>query len=138
MACPRSGARRWHSCIGTSTASRASACASAAAWSARPRPRHLSTWFGHADLLHFVERCIAAPDVGFLTIWGVSANTRSWWDNSGAERLGYQPQQDAEAFADDVLSRPNPLDAVGQHYQGGSFASIDYDRGDIEPGRPAA
>ena len=101
-------------------------------------PRHLSTWFGHADLLHFVERCIAAPDVGFLTIWGVSANTRSWWDNTGAERLGYQPQQNAEAFADDVLSRSNPLDAVGQHYQGGSFASIDYDRGDIEPGRPAA
>src|SRR5450631_281477 len=44
-------------------------------------PRHLSTWFGHADLLHFVDRCIEAPQVGFMIVWGVSANTRGWWDN---------------------------------------------------------
>jgi uronate dehydrogenase len=101
-------------------------------------PRHLSTWFGHADLLHFVERCIEAPAVGFLTIWGVSANTRSWWDNAGAERLGYRPQQNAEAFAQEVLARPDPLDAVGRHFQGGSFAGIDYDRAVIEPDRRTA
>ncbi|MFM0594208.1 MULTISPECIES: NAD-dependent epimerase/dehydratase family protein [Paraburkholderia] len=93
-------------------------------------PRHLSTWFGHRDLLHFLDRCVEAEDVGFLTIWGVSANTRSWWDNSGAERLGYQPTQDAEAFAEEILARPNPLDALGQRFQGGSFVGIDYSRTD--------
>lgn len=93
-------------------------------------PRHLSTWFGHRDLLHFLDRCVEAEDIGFLTIWGVSANTRSWWDNSGAERLGYQPTQDAEAFADEILARPNPLDALGQRFQGGSFVGIDYSRKD--------
>ncbi|MEA3083639.1 MAG: uronate dehydrogenase [Paraburkholderia sp.] len=102
--------------------------------------RHLSTWFGHRDLLHFLDRCVEAEDVGFITVWGVSANQRSWWDNSGAERLGYRPTQDAEAYAEDILARPNPLDALGQRYQGGSFVGIDYSRdaaaGSDTTGRP--
>jgi uronate dehydrogenase len=58
----------------------------------------------------------------------VSANTRSWWDNSGAARFGYQPRQNSEDYAADILSRPNPLDALGQRFQGGSFVGIDYSR----------
>lgn len=95
--------------------------------SAVPRPtefRHLSTWFGLDDLLQFVMRCIEAPEVGFLVAWGVSANTRSYWTPTHCERLGYYPKQNAEAFAAEILARPNPLDAVGQRYQGGSFASF--------------
>jgi len=95
-------------------------------------PRHLSTWFGHRDLLHFIDRCIEATDVGFMVVWGVSANQRSWWDNHGAERLGYQPTQDAEEYAAEVLARPNPLDALGQRFQGGSFVGIDYSRADTD------
>ncbi len=94
-------------------------------------PRHLSTWFGHQDLLHFIDRCIQAPAVGCLTVWGVSANTRSWWDNRGAEALGYQPRQNAEDFAAEVLAGPNPLTAVGQHFQGGSFSALHYSRDDM-------
>jgi uronate dehydrogenase len=96
-------------------------------------PRHLSTWFGHRDLIHFLDRCIEAEDVGFMIVWGVSANTRSWWDNGGAERLGYQPTQNAEVYAAQVLGGPNPLDALGQRYQGGSFVGLDYSREDTEP-----
>ena len=95
-------------------------------------PRHLSTWFGHADLLHFLDRCVEAKDVGVMVVWGVSANKRSWWDNTGAERLGYQPTQDAEVYAAEVLAGPNPLDALGQRFQGGGFVGINYTRGDIE------
>ncbi|SAK51698.1 NAD-dependent epimerase/dehydratase [Caballeronia hypogeia] len=93
-------------------------------------PRHLSTWFGHRDLMHFLDRCIEADDVGFLTVWGVSANARSWWDNSGAARLGYQPTQNAEDYAEEILAGPNPLDALGQRFQGGGFVGIDYSRDD--------
>ncbi len=101
---------------------------------ARPtEQRHLSTWFGHDDLLHFLDRCVEAEDVGFLTVWGVSANTRSWWDNSGAARLGYQPKQNAEDYAAEILAQPNPLDALGQRFQGGSFVGIDYSRDDGGP-----
>jgi len=99
-------------------------------------PRHLSTWFGHADLLHFIDRCIEAPDVGFLVVWGVSANTRGWWDNRGAERLGYRPTQDAEIYAEQILAGPNPLDALGRRYQGGAFVGLDYSRREDAPVDP--
>jgi uronate dehydrogenase len=101
-------------------------------------PRHLSTWFGHRDLMHFLDRCVEAEEVGFLTIWGVSANTRSWWDNSGAARFGYQPTQNSEDYAAEILARPNPLDAFGQRFQGGAFVGIDYSRADGGPDASAA
>lgn len=92
--------------------------------------RHLSTWLGHEDLLHLVDRVINVPEIGFAVVWGVSNNTRSYWVQTGAandaERLGYRPQQNAEDYADEILKQPNPLDAVAQRYQGGGFVSIDY------------
>jgi uronate dehydrogenase len=63
-------------------------------------------------------------------VWGVSNNTRSYWEQTGANddanRLGYQPQDNAEDYAEEILKKANPLDAVGQRYQGGGFASIDF------------
>lgn len=106
--------------------------------SALPRPtepRHLSTWLGHDDLLQLVIRCIETPDIGYLVVWGVSANTRSYWDQSGAEGLGYRPTQNAEDYAAEVLSRPNPLDAIAQRHQGGSFVTQDFTPFDRRPGR---
>ncbi|MFX1765145.1 NAD(P)-dependent oxidoreductase [Paraburkholderia sp. A1RI-2L] len=102
-----------------------------------PKPtefRHLSTWFGHDDLFHLVDRVINVESIGFALVWGVSNNTRSYWVQHGmqsgerddAERLGYQPKQNAEDYADEILARENPLDAVAQRYQGGSFASFDF------------
>jgi len=99
-------------------------------------PRHLATWFGHEDLMHMLDRFVEAEDIGgFLVVWGVSANTRSWWDNSGgADKLGYQPKQNAEDYAEQILAGPNPLDPIGRRFQGGSFASVDYGRGNAPPG----
>lgn len=88
--------------------------------------RHLSTWFGHEDLLHMIEQAITVPDLGFQVVWGVSNNTRGYWDNSGAAKLGYHPRQNAEDYAAEILGQPNPLDPVAQRYQGGSFASFDF------------
>ena len=51
--------------------------------------RHLSTWLGHDDLVHLMMQSITAPDVEYLAVWGVSNNTRSYWSNEGAERLGF-------------------------------------------------
>jgi uronate dehydrogenase len=97
--------------------------------SALERPtefRHLSTWFGLGDLMQFINCCIDTPNVGFLTAWGVSNNTRSYWTPTGCARLGYQPVQNSEDFAAEILRQQNPLDAIGQRYQGGSFARVDY------------
>jgi uronate dehydrogenase len=88
--------------------------------------RHLSTWLGFADLLHLIDQSVNVPDIGYQVVWGVSNNTRSYWDNSGAARLAYQPRQNAEDYAARILANPNPLDATAQQYQGGSFASFDF------------
>ena len=90
--------------------------------------RHLSTWLGFDDLLQLIERSIDTPDLGFEVVWGVSANTRSYWDNAGAARLNYRPTQNAEDYASEILAKPNAMDPVGQRYQGGSFASYDFSR----------
>jgi uronate dehydrogenase len=88
--------------------------------------RHLSTWLGFEDLLHLIDRSVNVPDLGYQVVWGVSNNTRSYWDNSAAARLGYQPRQNAEDYAAQILAKPNPLDTTAQQYQGGSFASFDF------------
>ena len=95
--------------------------------------RQLSTWFGLEDLMQFIHCCINTPNVGFLTVWGVSNNTRSYWTPTGCARLGYQPAQNSEDFAADILRQQNPLDAIGQRYQGGSFARFDYTPHDQRP-----
>jgi len=87
--------------------------------------RQLSTWFGIEDLVDLMMRCIEAPEVGYTTVWGVSDNTRSYWDNTG-ERLGYRPRQNAEDYAAGILSQPNPLDPIAQQHQGGQFVTIDF------------
>jgi len=97
--------------------------------SAIPKPtefRQLSTWFGLDDLLEFTIRCIEAEQVGYVTVWGVSNNTRSYWTPVGSEPLGWMPRQNSEDFAEEILRKPNPLDAVAQQHQGGSFASFDF------------
>jgi uronate dehydrogenase len=104
--------------------------------SALPRPkdfRHLSTWFGLDDLVDFTMRCIEAPEVGYVTVWGVSANTRSYWRPFGCERLGWQPKQNSEDYAEEILKQENPLDAVARRHQGGSFVSMDYTPMDRRP-----
>jgi uronate dehydrogenase len=95
--------------------------------------RHLSTWLGFDDLLQLIDRSINVPEIGFQVVWGVSANTRSYWDNAGAARLGYAPCQNAEDYAAGIVGKPNPISATGQLYQGGSFASFDFSRTDPSP-----
>lgn len=84
-------------------------------------PRHLATWLGHDDLEALVWQALTVPDLGFLIAWGVSANTRGWWDNAGAAALGYQPRQNAEDYAAAILAGPD----AGWRCQGGSFARDD-------------
>jgi uronate dehydrogenase len=88
--------------------------------------RHLSTWFGHEDLTQFIMCALTVPDIGFAVCWGVSNNTRSYWAPTGCVRLGFQPVQNAEDYAAEILPLSNPQDAIGQARQGGSFVGIDF------------
>ncbi len=88
--------------------------------------RHLSTWFGTEDLVDLMIRCIEVPNIGYMAVWGVSNNTRSYWDNAGAEELGFRPRQNSEDFVAEILSQPNPLDPIARQFQGGGFVTIDF------------
>lgn len=74
-----------------------------------PQPetrRHLATWLSHDDAVRMVEAALTAPDPGFALIFGISANTRAWWDLEPGRRLGYHPQDDAEDYASQVEAAP--------------------------------
>ena len=85
--------------------------------------------------MQLMMQCITVPEVGYMAVWGVSNNTRSYWDNSGAEKLGYHPTQNSEDFAAAVLKQPNPLDPIAQQFQGGGFVTLDYTAPDARPGK---
>ena len=46
-----------------------------------------------------VDAALTATAPGFAVLYGISANTRAWWDLEPGRRLGYEPQDDAEEFA---------------------------------------
>jgi uronate dehydrogenase len=67
-----------------------------------PRPestRNLSTWLSHGDCVRMVEAALTCPAPGYAVLYGISANTRAWWDLAPGRALGYEPQDDAEDFA---------------------------------------
>ncbi|OHV84908.1 NAD(P)-dependent oxidoreductase [Rhizobium sp. LCM 4573] len=88
--------------------------------------RHLSTWLSYPDLLRMVVASIEAEKTGYALLWGVSANTRSWWGEDDAARLGYRAEDNAEVFADKVTADPD--DPIARRFQGGSFTSQGYGR----------
>jgi uronate dehydrogenase len=73
-----------------------------------PRPanvRMLSTWLSPDDAGRLFEACLTTPKPGFQVIFGVSANTRGGWVSlTGAKALGYQPADDAEAYAAQIIA----------------------------------
>ena len=90
----------------------------------RPQnPRMLATWLSPDDAGRLFEACLTAPAPGFRVIYGVSANTRGGWVSlDGARALGYEPRDDAERYATEVLAAggPDPADPVFR-YLGGEF-----------------
>jgi uronate dehydrogenase len=88
--------------------------------------RNLSTWLSHDDCVRMVDAALTAPAPGFAVLYGVSANTRGWWDLEPGRRLGYEPQDDAEEFADRIVARPE--DDAEAAYVGGEFATPAYER----------
>ena len=88
--------------------------------------RALSTWLSPDDCVRMVEAALTAPAPGYAVIYGISANTRGWWDLEPGRRLGYEPLDDAEAFAADVPPRPEDDDEAA--HVGGPYALREIER----------
>ena len=92
--------------------------------------RSLSTWLSPGDAGRLFEACLTVPDPGFRVAFGVSANTRGGWVSlAEARALGYEPRDDAEDYATEVIAEhgePDPADPVFAHL-GGEFCLPAYD-----------
>lgn len=88
--------------------------------------RHLSTWLSHDDCVRMVEAALTATAPGFAVLYGISRNTRAWWDLDAGRALGYEPQDDAEDFRASVAGRDED-EAEGAHV-GGPYAMAQFER----------
>jgi uronate dehydrogenase len=88
--------------------------------------RSLATWLSHDDCVRMVDAALTAPAPGFAVLHGISANTRGWWDLAPGRALGYEPLDDAEAWADRV--EPGPEDAADNAHVGGPFLAESMER----------
>jgi uronate dehydrogenase len=75
-----------------------------------PRPteeRHLAVWISPGDMGRLVRAAVEASGIRFEVVYGISNNTRRWWDLGRArDVLGYAPEDDAEAYAAELLREP--------------------------------
>ena len=95
-----------------------------------PSTRALATWLSPDDAGRLFEACLTTPAPGFRVIFGVSANTRGDWVSlAEARALGYEPRDDAEVYAAQVIAghgEPDP-DSPVFRYLGGEFTMPDFD-----------
>lgn len=87
-------------------------------------PRMLATWLSYRDFVSLCERAFLAPRLAHTIVYGASANEKSWWDNSNADFLGWQPQDSSDKWRVEVeaaagVQDPNDPMVI---YQGGAFA----------------
>jgi hypothetical protein len=87
----------------------------------RERPtdkRALLTWLSPDDCTRLIEASLQVPDPGFRVVWGISANTRRAVSLEEGRAIGYEPQDDAELFASELLAlRPKEeTDFIGGPY----------------------
>jgi uronate dehydrogenase len=96
----------------------------------RDRPleeRHLAVWISHADMARLVRCAIEAPNIRYEVVYGVSNNTRRFWDLTRArEVLGYEPQDDAEAYAAELLQGPSETWSERVRRVGGSKCGLPF------------
>jgi uronate dehydrogenase len=72
-------------------------------------PMMLASWLSPDDCVRLFDACITHENPGFRIIWGVSANTRRSLSLVEAQKMGYQPRDDSERFADALIAEHGDL-----------------------------
>jgi uronate dehydrogenase len=86
--------------------------------------RQLRTWLSHGDAASLFRAAIEGPQVGFVTVYGVSSNAEAWWPDETSAQLGVTPLDDSEAFRTAVAHLHAPED--DGTLQGGAYADPAY------------
>jgi uronate dehydrogenase len=88
--------------------------------------RQLLTWISHRDMVQLARRCIDHPNYHFVTVYGVSNNLRSRWDNTNVKFLGYRPEDDSEVFATEILAMAVKEDEIAAQFHGGFYTPMEF------------
>ncbi|MFF2326113.1 MULTISPECIES: NAD-dependent epimerase/dehydratase family protein [unclassified Streptomyces] len=78
-----------------------------------PKPtsvRMLSVWMSPGDGARLFHAALTADDVRHTVVHGSSDNTRLWWDLTTARSLGYEPRDDSEPYAAELIAEQGELD----------------------------
>jgi uronate dehydrogenase len=104
------------------------ACLRIGAFAEHPKDAHaLRIWLSPRDAVQLFTKALTAPDVRFLVVYGLSKTRQPWWDNPGADVLGYEADDKIEPAVSKALERE--ADPASSPFQGGPFAERDYWRG---------
>jgi len=85
----------------------------------RERPfdrRSLWSWLSPGDCTRLVEAALTTANPGFRVVWGVSANSRSKVSLEEARAIGYEPLDNAEDFASEIVDDQSVWNDVGGPY----------------------
>jgi uronate dehydrogenase len=93
--------------------------------------RLAAIWLKPEDLVQLIRIGLEHRDIRYEIFYGVSGNASAWWDNSTAYRYGYKPSGDSGTVIEAAREGQAKLkaDPVGDYYQGGHFASQEFDGG---------
>ncbi|MEX2641836.1 MAG: NAD(P)-dependent oxidoreductase [Acetobacterales bacterium] len=98
------------------------ACLRIGAFRRKPQiARHLTAWASPADIVRLVRACLTR-DFHFITVYGVSANSRRMWFDDSEALLGFVPRDNAEAYASE-LPAPDDPDGIGHLFHGGDVCA---------------
>lgn len=83
----------------------------------------LRTWLSVRDSCRLVLSAATHPLAdGFVQVYGVSDNSRRFWDTSSGAVIGFEPEDSADEFADRFAPDPE----FSRYWQGGAFTGEDY------------
>jgi uronate dehydrogenase len=88
--------------------------------------RNLATWLSPDDCVRMVDAALTTTAPGFAVLYGISNNTRAWWDLEPGRALGFEPQDDAEDFLPSIVA--GPWDDPHAAYVGGPYATVEFER----------
>ena len=89
--------------------------------------RHLAVWISPADMTQLVRCAVEAREIQYEVVYGVSNNSRSWWDLTHTRKvLGYKPSDNAEVYAKELLKDPPSAWLERIQWQGGSKVDLPF------------
>jgi uronate dehydrogenase len=90
--------------------------------------RRLAIWTSPRDLVQLIRIGLTHEALRFAVVYGVSDNSRSFFDNAVARRLGYRPQDSADDHAEAVTAvvPPEDPDRLASRVIGGAMAEASF------------